>query len=513
MRALLRAFSPLPVALAVEQADRLDPDTVAELLSVALHGRHLLVLMTAEDGDLREFKDARIAGKTTDIVLTALDKGHLRSLLADLLSQSEARVRELAAEIHGKTDGVPSHVLELLFELHDQNALFYDALHNQWTWDLEQVRAHFFSDNTRERIERQLEKLPAETLEAMEIGACVGDSFDAALIATVSSESPQTIAGHLRKAVGEGLIGGLREDQERGMRYQFAHPRVRSLIYQRIDDARKLDIHLVIADALIHTDTAGTSAKRIADQFNAAGGPFDTNAARRNAIAHYNLLAAREALVDGEFQPAFKYCRSGLALFPLNPRQPPEADHAQLVQALIECAGEAAFLCGDFEQLTRVFARADYQQLGNSSALTEMRVRAALAQNELNTAIDLAESSLTQLEHQVLSPRWGIAFMRATRPLPADVPLLTDGRLKQVFRLEAQLVHAGYHVGGRQSRLAQDIIIRAHRLVTARRWRSRSRPKRCATSRSTRSRKRRHSRPPRGNSRTVSRTTSSPRDR
>ena len=155
---------------------------------MALHGRHLLVLMTAEDGDLREFKDARIAGKTTDIVLTALDKGHLRSLLADLLSQSEARVRELAAEIHGKTDGVPSHVLELLFELHDQNALFYDALHNQWTWDLEQVRAHFFSDNTRERIERQLEKLPAETLEAMEIGACVGDSFDAALVAAVSSE-------------------------------------------------------------------------------------------------------------------------------------------------------------------------------------------------------------------------------------------------------------------------------------------------------------------------------------
>ncbi len=70
-------------------------------------------------------------------------------------------------------------MLELLFELHDQNALFYDALHNQWTWDLEQVRAHFFSDNTRERIERQLEKLPAETLDAMEIGACIGDSFDA----------------------------------------------------------------------------------------------------------------------------------------------------------------------------------------------------------------------------------------------------------------------------------------------------------------------------------------------
>jgi len=37
---VLRAFSPIPVALAIEQADRLDPDTIAELLSVALHGRH-----------------------------------------------------------------------------------------------------------------------------------------------------------------------------------------------------------------------------------------------------------------------------------------------------------------------------------------------------------------------------------------------------------------------------------------------------------------------------------------
>ena len=464
LRALLRAFSPLPIALAVEQADRIDSDTIAELLSVALHGRHLLVLLTAESGDLFEFRDTRVAAKTTDIELTPLDKVHLRSLLADLLSQTEARVRELAAEIHGKTDGVPSHVLELLFELHDQNALFYDPLHNQWTWDLEQVRAHFFSDNTRERIERQLEKLPPETLVAMEIGACVGDSFDAVLVAAVYNETPHTIASHLRKAVGEGLIGGLREDQERGMRYQFAHPRVRALIYQSIDDTKKLEIHLVVADALIHADTAASSTKRIADQFNAAGAPFHAEPSRRNAIAHYNLLAAREALLESAFQPAFKYCRSGLALFPLSPRQTLAPDHALLVQALIECAAEAAFLCGDFEQLARVFAQADHQQIGSSSALTELRVRAALVRNDLGEAIQLAEESLARLPHQPLAPRWGIPFMRATRPLPIDVPLLTDGRLKEAFRLEAQLVHVGYHLGSNQSkRFAQDIIIRAGR--------------------------------------------------
>ena len=463
LRALLRAFSPIPIALAIEQVDRIDPDTIAELLSVALHGRHLLVLIASEDADLIEFKDARIAGKTTDIVLTVLDKGHLRSMLADLLSQSEARVRELAAEIHAKTDGVPSHVLDLLFELHDQNALYYDALHNQWAWDLEQVRAHFFSDNTRERIERQLEKLPPETLDAMEIGACIGDSFDANLIAAVAGAEPALVASHLRKAVGEGLIGGLREEQDRGMRYQFAHPRVRALIYRRIADDRKQHIHLVVADALVSADTTGSSAKRVADQFNAAVGPFESDPKRRNAIAHFNLLAAREALLESAFQPAFKYCRSGLALYPLGPNRPLAADHAELVQALIECAAEAAFLCGDFEQLARVFGRADFQEIGESSALTELRVRAALAQNQLGDAIAIGEASLEKLGHEVVSPRWRIPFMLATRPIPTDAPLLTDGRLKQAFRLEAQMVHAGYHVGSRQSRLAQDIIIRARR--------------------------------------------------
>ena len=467
LRALLRAFSPIPVAIAIEQADRIDPDTVAELLSVALHGRHLLVLTTAEDSDLSEFNDARIAGKTTDIALSPLERGHLRSLLADLLSQSEARVRELAAEIHAKTDGVPLHVLELLFELHDQNTLFYDALHNQWTWDLEQVRTHFFSDNTRERIERQLDKLRPDTLQALDIGACIGDSFDTGLVAVVlaqtSTQTPASTLGHLRKAVGEGLIGGVREGSERSMRYQFAHPRVRALIYERIDDDEKLRIHRAIADALIHADAAGMSAKRIADQFNAAGWPFDVDPSQRDAIAHYNLLAAREALVEGSFQPAFKYCRSGLALFAPSRPEADSADHAQLVQALIECAAEAAFLCGDFDQLTRIFALADDQQIGASSALTELRIRAALARNQLGEAIERAEASLARLPHQPLSPRWPIPYLRATRPLPADVPLLTDGRLKEAFRLEAQLLHAGYHMGSNQSvYLAQDIIIRAH---------------------------------------------------
>jgi hypothetical protein len=309
----------------------------------------------------------------------------------------------------------PSHVLELLFELHDQNAPFYDAL-QPVDVDLEQVRAHFFSDNTRERIERQ-PKVAGRNAGGDGDWRLRGRQLDAASLQPFL-ESPQTIAGHLRKAVGEGLIGGLREDQERGMRYQFAHPRVCSLIYQRINDAQA-DIHLVIADALIHTDTAGTSAKRIADQFNAAGGPFDTNAARRNAIAHYNLLAAREALVDGDF--------SLRSVLPQRTRtvseSAPAARRGSRTTGPGERAGEAAFSGG--RPSTTAFARADYQQVGNSSALTEMRVRAALAVTNWSrsTSPNRAYAARTPGAVAALGHR-----IHAHAAVAGRRPLLTDGR-------------------------------------------------------------------------------------
>ena len=151
-----------------------------------------------------------------------------------------------------------------------------------------------------------------------------------------------------------------------------------------------------------------------------------------------------------------------------------------------------------------------HQQRADRNARSR-RARAERTQRRDRSAPSRASRSCA---HQALSPRWGIAFMRATRPLPADVPLLTDGRLKEVFRLEAQLVHAGYHVGGRQSRLAQDIIIRAH----YRRLQRRSRVRICLRSGASRRHRQgregaKRSRRPRGNSRIGSPTTSSRRAR
>ena len=459
MRAVLRAFSPIPIALIVEHAERYDPESISELMSIALHGRHLLVVITSEHAELSEFEDARIAAKTTDIELSLLDKNHLRTMLADMLSQSESRVRELAAEIHGKTDGMPGHVLELLFELHSQDTIRYDGTHNHWTWNIEEVRSHFFSDNTRERIVRQLERLPSETLGAMQVGACVGDSFDLKLAGAIIGRDTNIgeLTAVLRRGVGEGLIAGVRDDRDGGLSFQFAHPRVRALIYEQLSDSAKRELHLAIAQALIKSDASGADAPRIADQFNAGCGPFEADDVERQNVAHYNLLAARECLRRGLFQPAFKYCRSGLALFDATQRQ----EVAELITSLLIAAAEAAFLCGDFDQLKRILDQAEQDLQSSPTALEELRIRANLARNQLDEATSRAREGLLSIAYKPGSARpWAGAL--AARPLVGLVPELRDARYKQAFRLMAHLLHAGYHRGtGANQSLALDIVRRS----------------------------------------------------
>jgi len=454
---LLGALSPTPVALILERYDRMPTRAVAEALSLALQGTHLLVVLTSERPPEPDVDDARILAKRTDIELGPLDKNHLRSMLADTLSQSEARVREFSAEIHAKTDGVPAQVLELLFELHDQNSLYYDSDAGHWAWSIDEIRAHFFSDNTRERIERQLSGLPEDTLSALEIGACCGEFFELGLLAKIAARSDHELATSLRRAVSVGLLVGARDDRDHQSSYQFAHPRVRALIYGTVDEHRKADIHLLITSALIESDHDGDNATLIADHFNAGGGPFDTHTGTRDQVAHYNLAAARTALRDGAFQPAFKYARSGLSLFTDQRSEP-----GGLLEALLLSAAEAAFLCGDFDQLDRVFNDARRQLPDSPAALNELQVRTHLVRNDLELAIAAAQSGLRALPYTTRRFWWPFQYRIAIRPLGSDMPTLHDPRLKQAFRLMAQLLHAGYHAGALEMpNLAADILIRS----------------------------------------------------
>ncbi|MFX3657681.1 MAG: protein kinase domain-containing protein [bacterium] len=452
----IRALGPLPICLIVEDIDRQPDDDVAHLLNGAVEQRHLLLAITQQVPEPRWFDRPRLATKQLRVELAALGSGDVRKLLSDMLSLGESRVRELAAELHAKTDGVPGQLLELLFELHGEGLIGYDTADGAWRWDLDGVRSHYFSNNSSDRIGAQLDALPAGTREALDWAATLGDTFPTSLLSAVLGEAGSDLPATLRPAQSGGLIRAADGVPAAGSEpmLRFSHPRVRAQLYGRLGSDHKAARHRAVAQALkTLRRRAPEDVMLLAEHLNAAIDLVEPAAEQRGEGVHQNLLAARAALQIGRFQAAYKFCRHGLLLLGQ------ERAGAAFLE-LSECAAEAAFLCGDFEQLHRVLREAPE----GSSVIDEVRVRAAIVQNRLGEARTLARGALMRVGTRLpplpavgASPPgaarraalrlWQRLARRLRRRLPTPIRVVDDLRVHERFRLFGYLVHVGYHLG------------------------------------------------------------------
>ena len=461
---ILDAIAPLTLVITIENAHVAPEECIARVLSECVSHRSILTLLTWEEFDDTPFKDPRIATKTTFIEMHLLDRADIRDLLSDMLSHSEAKVRELAAEVHTKTDGVPALVSDLIFELHQAGHIYFDRADGGWAWHIDEVRRYFFNSDSSDRISSLLDDLPGPARRPLCAGACAGESFDLKLVAAVIGEPEHSVAQRLRPAISNGILALSTEGH-----YQFSHPRVRATVYESTPTDVKQELHLAIAKALKTTPAADRSdanvASDIAQHLNAATNPVDTNEDLKVEVAHHNLLAAQASLSQGNFRNGYKFARSGLALMS-NQRDTP------LYLELAEAAALAAFLCGDFDQLEHV-----EQAAPQSSVLNEIRLRAAMVQNRLAEAAALAMGSLREIAPELIDSRpsqirrIGRDFKRLTRwrgggavpPLPSPLPQLHSAQTKQAAKLVGYIAHAHFHMGEPGNRgMVEQLIARSH---------------------------------------------------
>ena len=460
LRTLMQIFSPTPVVVILDHADYVDTGHLAELLDLTSHCRNMLTILCTESQESPDISELTHFNRLSDIPLSLLEKSDVRSMLSDMFMQSEAKVRELAGELHTKTDGVPQHIMDLLFELYDHDAVYFDTTLNVWSWHMQAVREHYFTDNSHQRIAKQFVELGDDTLRAMHIGACLGERFPLLTLSKLLQTDTASASHHLRKAVSKGLLATVGDSTEKELMYQFSHPRVRALTYSMLDDSKKQEIHLEIADKLIaEKRNDEETILSIADHLNIACDPFDTTNPRRDDIAHYNLIAAFAAKRRNSFQRTYKYCRSGLALF----SQDEYRDDNQLCRELIICACESAFLCGDFEQLDHLLPTADSknQYLSNDISLREISLRAAIARNQLHKAQDEGFACLDIIKFKpARHTSFGLFSKKPEfRTVPRQANMLFDVQLKQAFRIICYLLHCDYHTGSSKTeKLALDVI-------------------------------------------------------
>ncbi|WP_341528421.1 AAA family ATPase [Nostoc sp. UHCC 0302] len=334
-----------------------------------------------------------------EIILAPLTLEPLNQLIAETLHRNADIVLPLAELVLRKTQGNPFFVNEFLRMLYSENLLTFDAQHLCWQWNIAQIQAQDITDNVVELLLIQLNKLPENTQQILQLAACIGAEFNLNTLAIVCEQSPKAISLDLLIAIQAGLIQPISELDENLLvqEYKFLHDRVQQAAYVLIDESHKQVVHLQIGRNLLKEAFADRLSNRlfkIVDHLN-HGIELITNQAERDEIARLNLMAGQKAKAAIAYGTAQNYLAMGRAWLADSTWQ----TNYDLALELYTETTEVAYLCGEFENVEH-WAEAvlqDAKTVLDSVKVYEVKIQTAIAQGQLLDAIDTALQVLQQL--------------------------------------------------------------------------------------------------------------------
>jgi predicted ATPase/class 3 adenylate cyclase len=322
VRALAGADHPLVIFL--DDLQWADAASLA-LIRLLLTDReltHLLLVVAYRENEVdaghpvtATLEDLRRQGvRVRTLALGSLERDHVVELLSDTLRAGRSQVEELAELVIQKTAGNPFFVQQFLTTLHRKGLVAFDDRLDRFTWDVERIRGENITDNVGEMISGRIAILPDDARRLVQLGACLGASFDLHTLSQVSERSPLKVAGALEPALNAGLIEPVGEGHEyvdlvsgppsseevsggharARLVYRFIHDRVQHAAYQSVPEAERPRLHRTIGQLLLKAATKETLDEQV---FEIAG--------------HLNAAAALPATHDEQLQRAELSLRAG----------------------------------------------------------------------------------------------------------------------------------------------------------------------------------------------------------
>jgi hypothetical protein len=152
---------------------------------------------------------------------------------------------ELAGQIAAETDGNPFFVGEILRGLSESGALVFEEATGRWSIDSSAGIA--LPESVREVIERRIERLGAESLEALGLAAVIGREFDLRLLSAVLAVEEGHLLDRLEAAMGASVLS---ESSAQVGRFRFVHALINQTLYEGISATRRARMHQRVAEAL-----------------------------------------------------------------------------------------------------------------------------------------------------------------------------------------------------------------------------------------------------------------------
>ncbi|MGB0385857.1 MAG: AAA family ATPase [Ardenticatenaceae bacterium] len=412
----------------LQWADRASLSLI-NILMTAPDSHHLFLIGAYRDNEVGSahplmltLDDISKNGTTVNqITLSELALPDVRELIAETLHCTKERAQPLSELVHSKTGGNPFFLREFLKSLYSQKLLTFDYQRAAWQWDVAQIQAEEITDNVVELMAGKVKQLPHQTQAVLKLAACIGNQFDLQTLALVyqnmsrgTRQSPAQTAADLWPAMRSGLLLPLSDaykvvslsgaDQESlgaslslGVEYKFVHDRVQQAVYSLIPAAEKQATHLEVGRQLLDHLPIDMREERIFDLVNQLnqGRDLIESEVERLQLAELNLQAGRKAKASVAIQPAFNYLQVGVALLGKDPwhRQ------YELTLAMYVEAAQAAYLCGDFEQMERLTdsVQQKAKSLLDKVKAVEVRIEGYFAQNKLLQVIQSTRQILSLL--------------------------------------------------------------------------------------------------------------------
>lgn len=309
----------IPLILRLEDLQWSDPSTLDWLSFLARHVEpaRLLVVISARPiegwpGDQplgRLLAELAIVDRCAVLQLAGLSAGEVGDYLAAHFNAEptgESRQTALAQAIYARTEGNPLFMVNVANDLVARRVLV--ERNGKWSVEgrLEDIAATIPED-LRRLIEVQLARLTSSEREILEVASAAGEHFSAATVAAALCQHTENIEAGCSALARRRLFLHNMEyaawpDGTIASCYAFRHALYRATLYEQLPAARRVRLHVAIADRLergfgdrapelaaelaAHFERGGDVA-RAARYHHAAGDNAGARTAAREAIEHY----------------------------------------------------------------------------------------------------------------------------------------------------------------------------------------------------------------------------------
>jgi predicted ATPase len=309
------------------------------LLELLMHeSGKLLILGAYRDNEVSPVHPLMIAvnqiGETgatvNQITLEPLSPRDINLLVADTLNCDFDLAQPLTELLVQKTHGNPFFTTQLLKVLHREGFIQFNLDVGYWQFDLNQIKMQSLTVDVVEFMAQQLQNLPHETQQVLQLAACIGAEFDLQTLGVVFEQSAAETAKALWRALEEGFILPLNENykfcqadikdglctETIAIHYKFLHDRVQQAAYSLIPAQQRSVVHYRIGKLLLQQLSPQTKEEQIFNVVNQLNNGIGliVDQSERDEIAELNLLAGNKAKASAAYQAAGKYAEMGLNL-------------------------------------------------------------------------------------------------------------------------------------------------------------------------------------------------------